>query len=95
MAADNFIRFFLLHVAAAHTLYLIHVHGPAGQEIEVNVIEISSIREPRKDSQSHFAKGTQCLIYMTSGQFIATIETCQVVEEKITALDQPNQEKQP
>lgn len=93
VAVDVLTRFFLLHVAAAHTLYLIHVHGPAGQEIEVNVVEISSIRQPREDSQSHFAKGTKCLIYMTSGQFIATTESCEDVEAKITALDQPNPEK--
>jgi hypothetical protein len=87
-------RSVLSYFIAAHTVYLIHVHGPTGQDIEVNVIEISSIREPREDAQSHFATGTKCLIYMTSGQFISTAETCEDIVKKIAVLDQPVPEKQ-
>jgi hypothetical protein len=58
-------------------LDLLYVHGPDGlQEIEINVAEISSIREPREGAQGHFAPGTACLIYMTSGQFIPVHESC-------------------
>jgi len=57
-------------------LSLILVHGPHGQNIEINANEISSIRMPRDVSQGHFAKGTQCVVIMTNGKFIATRETC-------------------
>ena len=58
-------------------LSLITVHGPDGdQEITINVAEITSIRQPREGAQGHFAPGTNCLIYMTNGNFIATNETC-------------------
>ena len=77
-------------------IYLIHVHGPDDkQEIEVNVAEISSLRMPRADSGYHFAEGVRCLVYMNSGQFIATHETCHDVVKKIDALSAVNPEKHP
>jgi hypothetical protein len=58
-------------------LDLLYLHGPDGQqEIEINVAEVSSVREPREGAQGHFAPGTHCLIYMTSGQFIPVHEGC-------------------
>jgi uncharacterized protein YlzI (FlbEa/FlbD family) len=63
-------------------LHLIFVHGVDGQEIEVNVEQISTIREPR-DTEGHFAKEIQCLLFMTSGKFVAITESCQTVVTKI------------
>jgi hypothetical protein len=58
-------------------LDLLYLHGPDGvQEIALNVAEISSVREPREGAQGHFAPGTNCVIYMTSGQFIPVHESC-------------------
>jgi hypothetical protein len=69
-------------------LHLIHVHGPDGeQEIDVNVQEISSIRQPRENTEQHFAKGMNCMIYMTNGKFIPTSETCKEIVKLIAALD--------
>lgn len=79
----------LFGVAFANpTVLLLHVHGPDGkQEIEVNVDQISSIRQPRHDSSYHFSEGVRCLLFMTSGSFIATAETCKEIVDKIAALD--------
>jgi hypothetical protein len=69
-------------------IQFVFVHGPDGQEININVAEISSIRQPRENSESHFAKGTNCLVFMTNGKFIATTELCldiikQIADHKV------------
>jgi hypothetical protein len=75
----------LLLIAASARLLLIHVHGPDGvQEIEVNVMEISSIRQVREGAEGHFAIGTNCVVYMTNGRFVATHEPCIDVIKMIT-----------
>ena len=77
-------------------VYLIHVHGPDGeQEIEVNVQEISSIRQPREGTEGHLAEGTHCVLYMSNSKFISTAETCREIVKKIAALDEPDPEKRP
>ena len=69
-------------------LNLIYVHGPDGQEIEINVHEVSSIRMPREGSEGHFAKNVECLVYMTNGKFIATKETCLDIRKQISELEE-------
>ena len=80
---------FLIPVTA---LYLLSVHGPDGNLIDVNPAEISSIREPRRAGNQHFAPGTRCLVYMTHGHFIATTETCVDIVHQISALDKMRKE---
>jgi hypothetical protein len=65
------------------TLSLITVHGPQGQVIELNVNEISSIRQPR--GHGHFTKDIKCLIFMTNGKFVSTVETCEQINKLIEA----------
>lgn len=85
---------FVAMLRLAAVLYLIHVHGPDGkQEIEINVTEITSIRQPREKSADHFADGTNCLVYMTNGQFVSTHEPCLEIINKISALDLKRDEK--
>jgi hypothetical protein len=67
-------------------LHLILVHGPDGQNIELNVNEISSIREPRQ-VEGHFAKNVHCLIFMTNGKLIAAIEECPVILDEIKVVE--------
>ena len=79
-------------------LFLILVHGPDGQEIELNVTEISSIRQIRKDASDvgvqHFARGVRCIVIMTNGKFIGVIETCREVVQKIAKVENhPSEEK--
>jgi hypothetical protein len=68
-------------------LQLIFVHGPAGQEIDVNITEISTILRPRKDVEGHFAAGTECLLTMNNGKQVATTETCQEIVKMIAGLE--------
>jgi hypothetical protein len=67
-------------------LYLIFVHGPEGQEIQLNVNEISSIRQPR-ESEGHFSPEVHCLVFMTNGKFAGTTETCREVVGKIAQVE--------
>jgi len=70
---------------AAAALLLIAVHGPDKQKIAVNVMDISSIREPRK-SEGHFSSQVGCLIFMTGGKWLGVTETCAQVVEMIEQL---------
>jgi hypothetical protein len=64
------------------------VHGPDNQEIEINPKEISSIREVRGADAGHFREGAKCLIIMTNGKFISTVENCRTVTDRVQeALD--------
>jgi uncharacterized protein YlzI (FlbEa/FlbD family) len=71
------------HLAAV--LFIV-VHAPDGQEITLNVAEISSIKKPR-EVDGHFAKGTNCLLTMTNGKFFLTTESCLDIVKKIAELD--------
>jgi len=71
----------------ALALHLIFVHGPDDQAIELNVSEISSIRDKRDVEGTHFAKGVNCIAFMTNGQYIGTRETCEEVLEAIKNAD--------
>ena len=71
----------LLIVLAA--LHLIFVHGPDQQQIFLNVDEISSIREPRSVTERVVHKDVKCIVFMTSGNFIGTIESCEDIVRKV------------
>ena len=66
-------------------LNLIVVHGPNNQYLEINIDEISSIRTPRI-GDTHFPKGTHCIITMTNKNFNAVQETCDAVDRLIKAV---------
>jgi hypothetical protein len=68
-------------------LLFIFVHGPDQQEIEINVNEISSIRQPREAASEHIGEGVNCIIFMTNGKFIGTVESCREVVKKVAALE--------
>jgi hypothetical protein len=69
-------------------VHFILVHGPDMQQIEINVNEISSLREPR--GQGHVHHEVNCLIFMTNGQFIGVKEDCHKISEYI---EPKNEEK--
>jgi hypothetical protein len=58
---------------------LIELHGPGGQRIYVNPTEVTSIRAPRGVDRGHFARGTRCLIYLTSQNFLTVTDSCETV----------------
>ena len=73
-------------------LFFILVHGPDGQEIELNIVEISSVRQPR-ESEGHFSKDVKCLIFMTNGKFVGVKETCGDVIGMIESSPEKEKEK--
>ena len=68
-------------------LLLILVHGPDGQEIELNVAEVSSLRQPRESTEGHVDKDVHCLIFMTNGKFVGTGESCEEVIKLIVSVE--------
>ena len=60
-------------------IMLITLHGPGGQEIDINPHEVSSIREPVAGAESHFPKGTRCVIIMNNSRINAVNEDCDTV----------------
>jgi len=59
-------------LAAVHFIVL---HGPDGQEITINIAEISSIRQPR-ETEGHFNAQVRCLLLMTNGHMNGVVEPC-------------------
>jgi len=67
-------------------LHLIFVHGPDNQQVFLNVDEISSIREPRAVTERVISKDINCIVFMTNGKFIGTIESCEDIVKKVEEI---------
>lgn len=77
----------ILYLAGV-VLRLILLHGPTGHEINLNIADISSIRRPHGyEEQEHHNKKTKCVVVMSNGNFISTLEECEEVIDKITEVD--------
>jgi hypothetical protein len=70
-------------------IQLLLVHGPGGQEIRINVAEITSIRQVREKGDSHFAPDVHCLIFVDSGRFVAVTESCLQIVDMIAQMGAP------
>lgn len=65
-------------------LHLILVHAPNGEDIHINIDEISSIRDPENDGTGQLMhRETNCIIGMTNGKFISTREPCKEIIKKL------------
>jgi hypothetical protein len=62
-------------------IHLLWFTGPDQQVIAVNPSDIVSVRAPRKTE--HFSKGVRCLIHTLDGKYIAIIEPCNVVFQRL------------
>jgi len=74
-------------IAAFHLiqLHLITVHAPNGDEMQLNSAEISSIRQPRdSETISHFGPNVHCVVVMSNGRFIGTVEDCSIIISLLT-----------
>jgi hypothetical protein len=70
----------LLVVAIA----LVQLTGPDGkQRIDINPNEITSIRDTHEAREGHVARGTKCVIVMTSGKFVAVSDDCATVRQRV------------
>lgn len=74
----------IVEIHTVLALLLVQLTGPDGQRIDLNPQEITSVREPR----GGFDKEIHCLIHMADGKFIAVIETCAQVREKLGQEEQ-------
>ena len=70
----------MIITAAMAAFHLILLHGPDGQEIDINPREIASLREPSSVSEGHFPKGVRCVVIMTNGRFNLVREDCHTVK---------------
>ena len=66
--------------AAFIAFHLIQLHGPDGQEVDVNPHEVASLREPGAVPEGHLPKGTRCVVIMTNGRFNSVKEDCSTVK---------------
>jgi hypothetical protein len=62
-------------------IMLVRFTGPDGGRIDVNSVEVTSVREPR--GQGHFAHGTNCVVVMSNGKFIGVREGCDEVRRML------------
>jgi hypothetical protein len=62
------------------------VHAPDGQEVQLNVAEVSSIRRPG-GSEGHFAKNSKCILTMSNGKFYLTTESCGEIIKMIAEIN--------
>jgi hypothetical protein len=61
------------------------LHGPDNQPIDINPDQVVSVRQPRA-SEGHFQKGIRCLVITADGKFVAVMETCDEIRNKIGQL---------
>ena len=54
---------------------LIRLHGPNGQVIYINPVQVVSVRPPRVPD--HVTPDIHCLLHTADGKFIAVSETCE------------------
>jgi hypothetical protein len=90
--------FIVVAVTAAQVfaaLHLIFVHGPDNQQVFLNVDEISSIREPRGVTERVLHKDVGCVVFMTNGKFIGTIEPCAEIMKKIKEIENEKDRLEP
>lgn len=67
-------------------LHLVILTGPENQQIFVNPAEVVTIRRPR--GPDHFDPSVKCLLHMADGKFVAVIETCETVTERLLGEDE-------
>ena len=74
----------LLHLVAVITF--ITAHAADNKLVQLNVAEMSSIREP-PISEGHFDKDVHCVIVMTNSKLIGVIESCREIIQKIKGAE--------
>jgi hypothetical protein len=73
-------------------ILLVHFTGPTGNGIDINSVEVSSLRDPHEVSAGHVAPHTNCLIAMNNGKFIGVRETCAEARRMLSGQLAPRQE---
>ena len=79
--------------AWAFLFHFLSLTSPDGQEVNINIDQVVSIRERRED-EKHFHHDVQCLIFTSDGKFIGVKESCQVVQDRLDDLYHKGEEEQ-
>src|SRR5262245_50181899 len=74
LAPSLFVLMPLMLVAAEGVFVL--VYTPSGEEIILNVAEISSIRQPTEGDRKQFHQDVHCVVVMGNARTIGIKETC-------------------
>lgn len=61
---------------------LIQFTGPENQVVEINPAQVVTTRKPR-NTEGHFNKNIKCLIHTTDGKYVAVVEDCEVVHQRL------------
>lgn len=68
----------------ASGIHFMELHGPDGQTVFVNINEISTLRSPTEhDLHRAFPNKTHCIVVTTNGKFVAVIETCVDIRNRL------------
>jgi len=70
-------------LVADYAVHLIILHGPDGQIVALNPMEVTSVRDTRAEFRDHFHKSTRCLVFTADGKFIGVTEDCASVRTLI------------
>ena len=62
-------------------VWMLWLTGPDHQTVAINPYAVVSTRAPR--STEHFGKGVKCLVHTIDGKYVAVIETCAVVNQRL------------
>lgn len=77
----------MIHPVILIVWRLLILHAPNGDEIDVNPMEITSIREKHGDEDNKLVtKEVQCLINMSDGKYVSVTEPCDTVRQMIRDL---------
>jgi hypothetical protein len=71
-------------IAELVLLQMLRVTGITGEMVEINPDQIASLRVPSALMQEgHFHGKAKCVIFTGDGKFIATLETCKQILDRL------------
>ena len=62
---------------------LLLLHGADGRDTWVAPDQITSLRGPGAERLGHYPEHAKCLVGLTDGKFIVTLETCDQIKEMV------------
>lgn len=77
----------MIHPVILIVWRLLVLHAPGGAEIDVNPMEITSIRDRNPEDHNKLVTDeVKCVINMSDGKYISVIEPCSTVRQQIKDL---------
>lgn len=73
-------------ILASLALSLIILDGPDNQKVFINPAEVVTVRRPR--GTDHFDPNVRCLLHMADGKFVAVVNACDEVINRLLGEDE-------